>query len=32
MYDSYKDNTIITNPFDDDFKNNKGLFTNPFGD
>jgi hypothetical protein len=32
MYDSYKDNTIITNPFDDDFKNNKALFTNPFGD
>ena len=30
IYTPYKDKTIVTNPFDDDFKQSKPLFTNPF--
>jgi len=30
MYDSYKDKIIVTNPFNDDFKQSKPLYNNPF--
>ena len=30
IYNTYTDKTIVTNPFDDNFKQSKPLFTNPF--